>query len=314
VETDLYKVLGVARDADVKTIKKAYYKIARESHPDLNPDDPQAEETFKAASVAFEVLGNEEKRKLYDEFGLEGLREGFDPDKARQYRQWSSGAGRRGAPGGFEYSSGPIDIEELFSNIFGGRSPFDIGGMRDFGGFPVKGRDVQAALELDFMTAVQGGERELRVGGRTMKVRIPSGTDDGTRLRLRGKGERSAAGADGPAGDLLLDISVRDHPVLTREGLDLFLPLPISFSEAIAGAKIDVPTPHGSYKVTIPSGVASGAKLRLKGKGVHRGKKQGNFYVVVEIHAPDFIDDELMEHAKALDRGYTGSIRSNIKL
>ncbi len=323
-EEDFYKILGVSRDADEKAIKKAYRKIARENHPDLNPDDTEAEERFKRASVAFEVLSDPEKRKLYDEFGMAGLREGFDADQARQYKRWQSQAGGRGAPGGgqrFYWSSGGggPEFQDIFGSVFGGRSPFDTSDYSDFGGFytgPLKGRDVEAELTLDFMTAVKGGELELRVGGKTIKVRIPAGADEGDKLRLKGKGSPAPEGAPkgSKAGDLLLSIHVKQHELLRREGLDLYLDVPVTVSEAVLGAKVSVPTPHGAFKVTVPSGVHSGSKLRLKGKGVHRGKKEGDFYAVIQIQPPDRLTDDVEEAARVIDDGYTKPVRADLEI
>lgn len=325
MDEELYNVLGVSKSADESAIKKAYRKIARENHPDLNPDDEAAEERFKRASHAFEVLGDPAKRKLYDEFGLEGLREGFDADQARQYQQWSS-RGRGAAAGGrgqnVHWSGGgqqSAEFQDIFGSVFGGRSPFDTSDYTNFGGFnsgPLRGRDVEAALTLDFMTAVRGGEMELRVGNQNIKVRIPAGANDGDKLRLKGKGSPAPEGAPAgsQSGDLLLSIRVKPHELLRRDGLDLHLDLPVSVREAVLGEKVQVPTPHGDYTVTVPSGVHSGAKLRLKGKGVHRGKKKGNFYVVVQIHSPDRVTDEIREAAEAMDDGYTEKLRADLEL
>ncbi len=325
-DDDFYKVLGVAKDADAQTIKKAYRKIARENHPDLNPDDPEAEERFKQASVAFEVLSDEDKRKLYDEFGTAGLREGFDADQARQYQQWQSRAGGGGGFGGgggqrvyWSGGGGDADFQNIFGSVFGGRSPFDTSDYSDFGGFytgPLKGQDVEASLTLDFMTAVNGGEMTLRVGNREIKVRIPAGADEGDRLRLKGKGDPPPANAPKgtKSGDLLLTIHVKNHDILRRDGLNLYLDVPVTIGEAIAGAKVSVPTPHGEYNVTVPEGVHSGAKLRLKGKGVHRGKEKGDFYAVIQIHTPDLATDEVLEAAKTLDAGYSHPPRDGLKL
>ncbi len=321
MEQDFYKILGVSRDASEKEIKKAYRKIARENHPDMNPDNPEAEEKFKRASVAFEALSDPEKRELYDEFGMDGLREGFDADQARQYKQWqSAGRGRGGGGQRYYYSNaGDTNFEDLFSSFFGGRSPYDTSDYSNFGGFytgPLKGQDLEARMNLDFMTAVKGGEIEISVGSRKIKVRIPAGAGDGEKLRLKGQGQPPPAQAPkgSKSGDLLLTLNVSSHDVLRREGLDLYLDLPITFSEAIEGAKVDVPTPHGNYKVTIPKGVNSGAKLRLTDKGVHRGSKKGNFYVVVQIHSPDRIDDAIEECSSVFETGYPEDIRADIRL
>lgn len=321
MEQDLYKVLGVGKSADEREIKKAYRQIARESHPDLNPGDTAAEERFKEASVAFEVLGNPDKRKLYDEFGIDGLRDGFDPEKARQYKQWAGASGGGGFRGGRTAQWSPSDpaFQDLFGSIFGGRSPYDTSSFRDFGGFytgPAQGRDLSAALTLDFMTAVKGGELDLRVLGKSIKVRIPAGAADGDTLRLKGKGGEPPEGAPKgtPRGDLLLEIKVDDHEFLTRDGLDLYLDLPVTVAEAALGAKVSVPTPHGDFVVTIPAGMHSGGKLRLKEKGVHRGKKTGDFYVVVQIHSPDRITEKVREAAAVLDEGYSKPVRADLRL
>ena len=320
MEQDLYKVLGVSRTADEKEIKKAYRQIARENHPDLNPDEPESEARFKEASVAFEVLGNAEKRKLYDEFGIDGLRDGFDPEQARQFKQWGSSGGAGGFRGrSQQWSPSDPAFQDLFGSIFGGRSPFDTSDMRDFGGFytgPATGRDLSAALTLDFLTAVKGGELDLRVMGKSIKVRIPAGAADGDTLRLKGKGGPPPEGApkDTKPGDLMLQIKVDPHELLERAGLDLYLDLPVTVGEAVLGSKVAVPTPHGDFVVTIPEGVHSGARLRLKEKGVHRGKKKGDFYVIVQIHTPDLVTDEVRDAVTALDEGYSRPVREDLAL
>lgn len=314
MEKDLYKILGVSRDADQETIKKEYRRLARMHHPDVNPDDPQAEEKFKAASAAFEVLGDPEKRKLYDEFGLDGLREGFDPRQARQYQRWQQ-AGQGGQR--FYRGGGGAQFQDIFGDIFGGRSPFDTSDYSNFGGFqtPVKGRDITARLDLDFVRAIEGGQMDLNVGGRPLKVRVPAGVRDGEKLRLKGKGgpaPQTPYGA-GEAGDLFLEISVRPHPQVRREDLDLYLDVPLSVPEAIEGGQVTVPTPWGEYVVKVPEGVHSGSKLRLKGKGVHRGGKEGDFFVVLQIHTPERLDEELREAARKLAEGYEGDLRADLR-
>ena len=326
MEEDLYNILGVSRDADTAEIKKAYREMARKYHPDVNPDDPESEEKFKKASAAFEVLGNDKKRELYDEFGLEGLREGFDPEQARKYQRWQKQTG--GAGGGFGgggqrvYRGGGAsgaDFQDLFGEIFGGRSPFDTSDYTEFGGFqaPVKGRDVTASLELDFVRAIEGGEMQLSVQGqgRPMKVRVPPGVRDGERLRLKGKGGPApqTPHGKGEPGDLLLEISVRSHPRVRRKGLDLYMDVPVTMAEAVEGTRINVPTPWGKYAVTVPEGVNSGSKLRLKGQGVHRGDNEGDFYVVVQINSPDRIDEAVREAVEQLGDAYEEDVRADIR-
>ena len=153
------------------------------------------------------------------------------------------------------------------------------------------------------------------MGGRKLKVRVPKGVRDGERLRLKGKGEPApqTPHGKGQSGDLLLDISVEPHPMIRRDGLDLYLDVPVTISEAVAGTQVNVPTPWGDYKVTVPEGVHSGAKLRLKGKGVKRAKKEGNFYVVIQIHTPDRIDDEVIESSRKLDDAYQEDVRADLR-
>lgn len=322
MEEDLYSILGVSRGADTDEIKRAYRQMARKYHPDVNPDDPEAEEKFKKASAAFEVLGDPEKREIYDEFGLEGLREGFDPEQARQYKQWQQASPGGGfGPGGQRVYRGGAEasFQDLFGEIFGGRSPFDTSDFTDFGGFqtPVKGRDITASLELDFVRAIEGGEMQLAVQGRSqpMKVRVPPGVRDGERLRLRGKGgpPPQTPHGEGEPGDLFLEISVEPHPRVRREGLDLYMDVPITIPEAVRGTRVNVPTPWGEYAVTIPEGVDSGSKLRLKGQGVRRGGEQGDFYVVVQINSPGNVDESVRRALEQIDDAYEQEVRADLR-
>lgn len=321
MNTELYDILGVPRDADQETIKSAYRKLARKYHPDVNPNNQEAEDKFKQASAAFEVLGNPEKRKLYDEFGFDGLREGFDPEQARQYQRWQAQQGGFGGFGGWGRSrtggatGGGATFQDIFGDIFGGRSPFDTSDFTNFGGFqaPARGRDWTAQVDIDFMTAIRGGQVELATDGRTLRVRLPAGVADGERLRLKGQGG-SPPDTRGTPGDLLLDIRVQPHALLRRDGLNLSLDLPITIGEAILGARVKVPTPWGDYTVSIPEGVHSGARLRLRGQGIRRDSARGDFFVVVQIQTPEHIDDEIRQAAQTLERGYIDPVRKNLKL
>ena len=238
------------------------------------------------------------------------MRDGFDVEQARRY----------GAGGGYRSTySGDASFDDIFGSIFGGRSPFDTSDFSNFGGFysgPMKGQDLAATITLDFLRAIEGGELELNVGGKDIRVRIPAGADHGEKVRIKGKGGAAPQQAPPGAkrGDLILTLQVRPHPLLRREGLDLYLNVPITVGEAITGTKIDVPTPSGSYTVTVPAGVQSGAKLRLKEKGVKRGKKTGNFFAVLQIHTPDVIDDAIREAAESIDAGYSEPVRRDLKL
>lgn len=321
---DLYETLGVKRDTSAEDIKKTYRKLARKLHPDVNPGDAAAEARFKEVSHAYDILSDEKKRKLYDEFGEVGLRDGFDADQARAYQGWSQQRGRgRGAPGGFEGFDG-ADLGDLFGNIFGGGFS---GGMGGAGrgrrqARPMKGQDVEASMELDFLDAVRGCEKSITLrlptgdGGaepRTLRVRIPPGASDGGRIRLSGQGAPGPMG--GPQGDLLLTLKVQPHPVLTRNGQDLELRLPVTVAEAIKGAKVQVPTLDGPVSLRIPRRSQNGQRMRLKGKGVpQKAGEPGDLYVVLEVTLPTLDEPRLDELADALEALYTTDVRETLKV
>ena len=312
---DLYEVLGVARDADVDAIRKAYRKLARKNHPDLNPGDKAAEERFKEISRAWEVLEDPARRRNYDEFGEISLEAGFDAEKARQAREafgsrFGTGA-RPGAEGfGEEYEFG--DLDDLMGRFFGG------GGGRGAraGGIRMRGPDLEASLELDFFDAMRGGEHRLTLGGpsgsETITVRIPPGVDTGGRLRIPGKGAPGIGG--GPQGDLSVVLTVRPHRVFRREGRDLTFDLPISVVEAIRGAKVEVPTLDGRATLTVPAGTDSGTRLRLRGKGVPnpRGGAAGDLFARVQIRVPRGLDDGAKEALDALERAEDRDLRKDL--
>lgn len=299
---DLYGVLGVARNADSDTIKKAYRKLAQKLHPDKNPGNKEIEAKFKAVNHAYEVLSHDDKRKLYDEFGDEGLREGFDPNRARAYKQWASQPGasraRGGSFGGFGGGE-TVNLEDLFAGGAGGGlgdlfgEAFSRGGRARTRG-PMKGADAMAETTIDFVSAVKGTSLELRRQGtpEPTTVRIPPGADEGSRLRIPGQGEPSPNG--GPPGDLLLTVHVMPHPFFRREGEDLHLDLPITLGEAYRGAKVKVPTPSGEVSLKVPEGAQTGDSLRLRGKGVARkGKTPGDLYVRFMVRAPSKRSNEI---------------------
>ncbi|MFH1116270.1 MAG: J domain-containing protein [Pseudomonadota bacterium] len=379
---DFYGVLGVKKDATPQEIKKAYRKLARKYHPDVNPGNSEAEEKFKVVSEAHDVLSDPEKRKIYDEFGEEGLRAGFDPEQARRYRSRQQ-AGGFGEPGGssfrahassdgFKYSG----FEDIFSDLFGaGQGPSATTG-------PTKGRDVESALEIDFLTAIRGGTTRVSIqsnrgctscggsgriglpgnpvcracngtgqtrvaegpfnfsqtcpdcggsgragetcsvcrgtgvvgGTDTIDVAIPVGVNDGSRIRLAGKGEPGRKG--GGPGDLYVMIRVRPHPVFQRDGDTLNVEIPVSVGEAMNGTEITVPTPGGQVQLKIPKGTRSGRRLRLKGKGVPnlKTKVPGDMFVTVRVQVPVTEDPEALSAAKTLERFYSGDLRQDIRL
>jgi DnaJ-class molecular chaperone len=313
---DLYEILGVSRDADRDAIRKAYRKLARQNHPDLNPGDPAAEERFKQISRAWEVLQDDDKRRAYDEFGEISLESGFDPEKARQAREaFGQRFGFEGGPqrGGFSQEFEFGDLDDILGGMFG-RSA-------EGRGIRMRGQDVEAALELDFDEAVRGGERRLTLtrptadGGmapENVTVRIPPGVDTGGRLRIPGKGAPGIGG--GPPGDLFVKLRVRPHRVFRRDGKDLELDLPISVREAIQGAKVEVPTLDGRVTLTIPPGTDSGKRLRLRGKGVPDagGGQAGDLLVRVEIRVPRGLDDDARSALDVLEKFEDPNLRKEL--
>lgn len=307
---DFYKDLGVSRDATPDEIKKAYRKLAAQHHPDKNPGDKKAEGRFKALNRAHQVLSDPEKRKLYDEFGEDGLREGFDPHAAHAYQRAAAGARGRGR-GGPE-----VRLEDLFSNAQAGGGFTDIFGDL-FGGArgrrpSARGADLQSEVVVDFASALRGAELKLRLqdGGDEVTVRVPAGAGDGDKVRVPGQGAPGNAG--GPPGDLLLAIRVRPHPFFERSGLDLYLDLPITVTEAYRGAKVRVPTPDGPVTLSVPKHAQSGQVARLKGKGVQRQGQTGDLFVRFQIKLPVTSSPEIDQAVDALGEAMTGDVRAGI--
>ncbi len=297
----LYDIIGVQRSAGDDEIRKAYRKLARKYHPDVNPGDAGAEDQFKKVAAAYEVLSDADKRKAYDEFGEESLKGGFDPDKARAYQDW-----QRARSGGEE--------------AFRGRGGPDMGGfdLSDLFGFgrkrgPMRGADLHAVVEMTLAQSIAGGETRLDLPGRgTTTVRIPPGADDGSILRIAGKGQPGVSG--GPAGDLVIETRLRPHPQVSRSGLDLSLKVPVTVDEAYNGASIEIPTFDGPVKLTVPPRSQSGTRLRLKNKGVARGKKRGDFYVELDVRLPDSDAAEVAEALRQAAAGYSAPVRKELRL
>jgi curved DNA-binding protein len=313
-DQDLYAVLGIARQASPDEIRKAYKKLARKHHPDVNPGDAAAERRFKDVAAAYEVLSDATKRKHYDEFGAESLKSGFDPDQARAYRQWSEGRARAGAP--FAQEVVDVDLDDILRG-FGGFGGFGGAGRARRRG-PQPGADVQAVVELELAQVVKGVEVSIEVPrgvrGETEKVavRIPSGADDGSTLRIAGKGATSLEG--GPRGDLVILCRVRPHPRVARDGLDLVMSVPVTLSEAYDGAEIEIPTFDGKVKLRVPPRSQAGTRLRLRGKGIARGDRRGDFYVRLDLRLPDQPDEAVSEALRAAERAYARPVRDEVRL
>jgi len=292
-ERDLYDVLGVSRGATNDEIRKAYRKLAKKFHPDMNPGDRKAEDKFKEITAAHEVLSDEKKRKLYDEFGPDALRTGFDEKAADQYRRWRQHGGRPGQEVPFDLGDfstvhvgnmGDFDFGSIFGDLFGGGGR---SGRRRGQPVAVPGHDAEAELQVDLRDAVLGAERDLRIEDKTLRVKIPAGVAEGSRIRLAGQGGEGSNGA--PAGDLFLVVRLRAHPAVRREGRDLYLELPITIPEAANGAEVVIPTFEGQVQLKIPAGTQSGRQLRLRGKGLPdlKGGARGDLYVVARIVLPE---------------------------
>jgi curved DNA-binding protein len=295
----LYDTLGVAKTASADEIRKAYRKLARKHHPDVNPGDKTAEAAFKKVSAAYDVLSDEKKRKAYDEFGDASLQTGFDPAKAREYAKWQDTRQRRSTR--FGDDEGPIDFD--LSDLFGRRAPRG----------PARGRDLHASVEIDQRQAIEGTEMMADLPGHgTVRVRIPKGADTGDTLRVPGKGSPGRGG--GPPGDLVIETIVRPHPLVRRDGLDLYLTLPVTLDEAYRGASVNVPTFEGPVVLKIPPRTQNGAKLRLRGKGVARKNEQGDLIVEIAVRMPDKQDDALAEALRAADKLYTRPVREGLTL
>lgn len=289
-KNDYYKTLGVSKTATADEIRKAHKKLSRKYHPDVNKEK-DAPERFKQVQEAFEVLGDDEKRQQYDRFG-QVLPGGAGPQG--QPFNWGGGRPGPGASGPVDFSDlfggGQIDLEQILGGAFGG------GGKRQSRRGPRRGDDVEVEVDIPFQIAVEGGKYELSLdrGGKheSLSVKIPAGVDSGSLVRLAGQGHPGGNG--GPAGDLLVRIRVAAHPWFRREGNNLLVDVPVTISEAALGAKVEVPTlSEGMVVVTIPPGTSSGAKLRLKGKGVldRSTKERGDLYVIVKIVVPRKMGD-----------------------
>ena len=382
---DFYEILGVKKDTPQEEIKKAYRKLARKWHPDINPGNKEAEQKFKDISAAYDCLGNADKRNLYDEFGEDSLNTGFDAEKAREYKKWgayeqATGQSSTGGWSGQDFGRYQ-SYEDLFGDLFSSS-----GGERagsDFrGGRTLRGRDMEHELTIDLISALKGFDTELSMqkvkpcqscngsgtdpksvmstcstcGGsgrlnvaegpinftkqcpgchghgsigkpctqcsgqgqvfaaERIRVTIPRGVKEGSKVRIAGKGEPGVMG--GKPGDLYLIVHVKPHDALRRENDDLFLEIPVTVNEAVSGGTIPVPTIDGIVNLKIPKGSQSGQSLRLKGKGAFNLKTgtRGDMMVKLIVRVPKSDDGELINAAKKLDEYYKEDVRKNLKI
>lgn len=310
---DPYQELGVSRAATADEIRKAFRKLAKANHPDTNPGNKEAEERFKRVSAAFDIIGDPEKRKKFDagEIDAEG-RETF-----RGFGGGGGAGGPWGPPpgGGFGGRGGGyrsetfegVDLGDILGEMFGGGGRGGRGGGAGggFGGFSQRGADVRAKLEIDLIDAIRGGKRRIAFSdGRTVDVTIPKGAQEGQTLRLRGQG---APGRSGP-GDAFIELTIQPHPVFRREGEVLVMDLPVTLYDAVLGGKVEAPTPDGPVTLTIPKGSNTGAKLRLKGKGLTDAQgRRGDLFARLVVALPDAPDPalEMLAEDMRKSRPYT---------
>ncbi|MDH4099057.1 MAG: DnaJ domain-containing protein [Nitrospirota bacterium] len=306
---DFYEILGVPRSASDKEIKKAYRRLARKYHPDVNPGDKTAEAKFKEVSEAHEILSDPKKKEMYNRFGHQAFEAGFGEGGF-------GGAGQGPRSGSFKFKDGAFRFEtsgqggpgfdyDMFRDIFG-ESGFGEG-FRQRGPVAHRGEDLSHEVEIDLEDAIYGTSVQLSIRRsnrtETISIKIPPGADEGSRIRVAGKGEEGSGG--GPAGDLYIVTRLRSHAFFERKGNDLYCTMPVTASEAALGAKVEVPTTAGVVTLTVPPGTQSGQKLRLKGKGVPamKGGTPGDQYVVISITVPRKLDartEELFREIKRL--------------
>ena len=280
---DPYEVLGVKRDASQKEIQKAYRRLAKKLHPDLNPGNAAAEKQFKEVAAAYPLLSDPEQRARFDRGEIDAS--GAERPQQRFYRDFAGSASNP-----YTSDAGFADFadfagDDILSAIFGRRGRARPRRRR--------GSDVRYRLDVDFLDAVNGATKRLTLSDASvLDVTIPAGTRDGQVLRLRGKGRSDAGG--GPPGDALVEIRVRPHPYFRRQGNDIHVEVPISLAEAVLGGRVEAPTPTGPVTMTVPKGANTGTVLRLKGKGVPRANgSRGDEYVTLKVALPDKPDPEL---------------------
>jgi molecular chaperone DnaJ len=287
-DKDFYKILGVSKDVSEAELKKTYRKLSRQFHPDTNPGDAKAEARFKEISEAYSVLSDKDQRAEYDQMRAmgPGARAGF-------------GGGAGGFSGGFPGGAnfGGAGFEDVFANLFGG-------GGGGFGGprGPQRGQDLTTTQTLDFIDGVKGTtiKLSLRAGAEPTTIKIPAGVQDGQKIKIAGKGNPSPNG--GPAGDLIITVTVKPHPVFTRDGNNIRVVVPITFAEAVLGATIQVPTLGGDpVKLKVAPGTPNGRVLRVKGRGVVTAKAEGDLLATVEIAVPSHVSDKAKKALEEFD-------------
>jgi DnaJ-class molecular chaperone len=323
---DYYSVLGVPKNASQADIQKAYRELARKYHPDMNPDDKTAKKKFQKVQGAFDVLNNPEKREMYDRYGssFETMGGGGEPPGAQSWG-WAPGQGGAGpGPGGFRAED--IDLSQFLGDRFGQEGPGigDLfgqfrraaGKFRKPSGGGQRSGDLVEEIQIPFATSITGGEVQLtiqRPSGKseTLSVKIPAGIEDGKKIRVRGQGQPAPRG--GTPGDILLTVRVLPHPYFHRRGNHLHVRVPVTLGEAVAGAKVDVPTPRETVTLSIPPCTSSGAKLRVKGHGVTpKNGPAGDLLAEIQIVLPKQLSEADRQTIQQIDKHYTQNPRSEL--
>lgn len=323
MKKDYYDVLGIRKTADAAAIKKAYRKLAKQYHPDSNEGNAFAAERFKEITEAYDVLGDEKKRKLYDQYGDAAFEEASGAYSGAQNGGFKNGFYRTyGEPGGsfheFHFEGGE-DMDDILKNLFGGSRGFQGGAADGFqhGGFDrthfghsysEKGSDIQSNIEVSFDDAAFGGKKRIQLqdeSGRSqsLEVNIPAGIADGKVIRLKGKGMPGRNG--GESGDLLLKITVHDKPGFRREGQDVYTTVTVPFTTAVMGGEVKIATIHGDVVCKIKEGTQSGSRIRLKGKGIvamGNPKVYGDQFVTVEVQVPRNLTPEAKQKLKEFEQ------------
>ena len=296
---NLYDVLGVKRGASKDEIKKAYRKLTKTLHPDLNPGDAKAEERFKAVSAAYDILGKDKKRGQYDRGEIDESGAEKAPQYSHQYARQPHGSQGRG---GFQDMG---DMGDIFSQMFRDRQAQSR--PQSFAG-----QDQRYNMKVSFIEAALGGKKQVQMADGALNVTIPQGIEDGKTIRLKGKGQPGYGG--GPAGDALIQIEVLADPVFSRDGLNINLTLPITLYEAALGGKVDVPTLHGMVGLKIPKGSRTDQTMRLKGRGIEmRSGKKGDQMVTLSVQMPEVIDDDLVAFLESWKAEHTYNPRQKMK-
>jgi curved DNA-binding protein len=331
---DYYEVLGVSKTANADEIKKAYRKLARKFHPDVNKNDPGAETKFKEVQESYDILSDEKKRSSYDQFGHEGVNSAAAAQAAAAAAQAGRGTGgfryAPQTPGGGTVDFGQVDLNDLFENFMGGSrrgggaskrgSRRSSPGGNPFGGMGGEeagsaGADITYPVNVTFEQAVRGTTVEVRLrspdGGtdETISVKVPPGVQEGSKVRARGKGQPGDHGR----GDLIIVTHVQPHAYFKREGADILIDLPISAGEAVNGATISVPTMDGRVEIRVPPGISSGKRLRIKERGVaQKGGERGHQYCRILVQLPPDLTAEEKEQLTAMDKAHNFNARKDV--